>query len=211
MADFLGANVHTVESIKDVRNALIMFQERAMNAMADLRQKVDRTVSWLEQDRPAYWREQEHRAYDLLASCRIAYETCRLRTVGGRKSDCIEEKKAFERAKMRMDYVRHKQEVTKKWMVQAGREANEYRARTGSFQRSLENEVPLMIAQLARMIDAIEAYSETRVAGSTTIPTAVAANEPPTSEADATTNADSDEAGNSSLDPTSETDAGREP
>lgn len=166
MSDFLGANVHTVDALKDVRNALIMFQERAQTAMGDLRQKVDRTVSWLEQDRPAYWREQEHRAYDQLATCRIAYETCRLRTVGGRKSDCIEEKKAFERAKIRMEYVRHKQEVVKKWMVQAGREANEYRARTGSFQRALENDVPLMIAQLARMIDAIEAYSEIKTSSS---------------------------------------------
>ena len=176
MSDFLGANVHTVESLKDVRNALILFQERAQMAMGDVRQKVDRAVSWLELDRPAYWRDQEHRTYDLLASCRIAYETCRLRTVGGRKSDCIEEKKAFERAKLRMDYVREKQQAVKKWMVQAGREANEYRARTGSFQRALENEVPLMIAQLARMIDAIEAYSEVQTSSTSSSPSNVSAN-----------------------------------
>lgn len=162
MPDFQGANVHTVDSIKDFRVALILFQERAFTALGDLRQKVDRTVDWLEQDRPAYWREQEHRAYDLIASTRIAYETCRLRTVAGHKSDCIEEKKAFERAKMRMEYVREKQQLVKKWSVQAGREANEYRAKTSGFQRMLENEVPLLIAQLGRMIDAIEAYSETR-------------------------------------------------
>ena len=144
----------------DVRAALIKFQERAISAMGDLRQKIDRTVDWLEIDRPNYWRDQEHRAYDQLATTRVAYETCRLRTVGGRKSDCIEEKKAFERAKARMEFVRQKQEVVKRWMVQAGREANEYRARTGGFVRTLENDVPLMIAQLARMIDAIEAYSE---------------------------------------------------
>ena len=131
-----------------------------MTALGDVRQKIDRTVSWLEMDRPSYWRDQEHRAYDLLATTRIAYETCRLRTVGGRKSDCIEEKKAFERAKIRMEYVREKQLAVKKWMVQAGREANEYRARTSVFQRMLENEVPLLIAQMGRMIDAIEAYSE---------------------------------------------------
>src|SRR4051812_40573183 len=116
MAEFQGANVHTVESLKDVRTALILFQERAQTAMSDLRQKVDRTVSWLELDRPSYWRDQEHRAYDLVATCRVGYETCRLRTVGGRKSDCIEEKKALERAKIRMEYVREKQHAVRKWM-----------------------------------------------------------------------------------------------
>ena len=160
MPDFQGANIHTVDALKEFRVALILFQERALTALGDLRQKIDRTVSWLEMDRPSYWRDQEHRAYDLLATTRIAYETCRLRTVGGRKSDCIEEKKAFERAKIRMEYVREKQLAVKKWMVQAGREANEYRARTSVFQRMLENEVPLLIAQMGRMIDAIEAYSE---------------------------------------------------
>ena len=53
-----------------------------------------------------------------------------------------------------------KQQAVRKWMVQAEREANEYRARTSTFQRTLEHDVPMMIAQLNRMIDAIESYSE---------------------------------------------------
>ena len=160
MSGPMSANVHSVDAIKDVRTALIKFQERAISAMGDLRQKVDRTVNWLELDRPNYWKDQERRAYDLVASTRVAYETCKLRTVAGRRSDCIEEKKALERAKMRMEYVREKQQAVRKWLVQAGREANEYRARTSTFQRTLEHDVPMMIAQLGRMIDAIESYSE---------------------------------------------------
>ncbi|WP_010582931.1 hypothetical protein [Schlesneria paludicola] len=170
MAGSQGANIHSVDALKDVRAALIKFQERAATALGDLRQKIDRTVSWLELDRPSYWREQELRAFDQVASARVSYETCRLRTVGGRHSDCIEEKKAFEKAKMRMEYVRLKQAAVRKWMVQAGREANEYRARTSTFQRTIENDVPLMIAQLGRMIDAIEAYSETATPMAATAP-----------------------------------------
>lgn len=168
-----GANIHSVDALKDVRTALIKFQERATTALGDLRQKIDRTVSWLELDRPNYWREQELRAYDQVASARVSYETCRLKTVGGRHSDCIEEKKAFEKAKQRMEYVRTKQAAVRKWMVQAGREANEYRARTSTFHRTIDNDVPLMIAQLGRMIDAIEAYSETTVPTNVTSPVVV--------------------------------------
>lgn len=160
MSGSTQANVHSVEAIKEVRTALILFQERATTAMGDLRQKIDRTMAWLELDRPGYWREQERRAFDLVASTRVALDTCRLRTVAGRRSDCIEEKKAFEKAKMRMEYVREKQQAVRKWMVEAGKEANEYRTRTSTFQRTLENDVPLMIAQLGRMIEAIEGYSD---------------------------------------------------
>ena len=165
-----SANVHSVEAIKEVRIALIQFQERATTAMGDLRQKIDRTVAWLELDRPNYWKEQERRAFDLVASTRVALDTCRLRTVAGRRSDCIEEKKAFEKAKMRMEYVREKQQAVRKWMVQAGKEANEYRSRTSTFQRTLENDVPLMIAQLGRMIEAIEGYSDRNAPLVTTAP-----------------------------------------
>ena len=160
MSGYPSANVHSVNAIKDVRSALIRFQERATNAMGDLRQKIDRTVSWLELDRPNYWREQERRAFDLLASTRVALDTCRLRTVAGRRSDCIEEKQAFAKAKLRMEFVREKQELVRKWLVQSGKEAHEYRARTSNFQRTLETDLPLMIAQLGRMIDAIEGYSD---------------------------------------------------
>ena len=68
MSGPLSANVHSVDAIKDVRIALIQFQERATNAMGDLRQKIDRTVNWLELDRPNYWKEQERRAYDLVGA-----------------------------------------------------------------------------------------------------------------------------------------------
>ena len=171
MSGSQSANVHSVNAIKDVRAALSRFQERATNAMGDLRQKIDRTVSWLELDRPNYWREQERRAFDLLASTRVALDTCRLRTVAGRRSDCIEEKQAFAKAKLRMEYVREKQELVRKWLVQSGKEANEYRARTSNFQRTLETDLPLMIAQLGRMIDAIEGYSDQAPTMTTTINT----------------------------------------
>ncbi|MFT2588664.1 hypothetical protein, partial [Escherichia coli] len=74
---------------------------------------------------PNYWREQERKAYDLVASTRVALETCRLRTVAGHRSECIDEKKAYERAKLRMEFVREKQALVRKWLVEAAREANE--------------------------------------------------------------------------------------
>lgn len=169
MPGFQGARIETVDALRDFRAALVIFLERATTAMGDVRQKIDRTVAWLELDRPGYWRDQERRAYDQVAANRVAYETCRMRTVAGRHSDCIEEKKAFERSKARLEYVHVKQKAVRKWMVEASKEANEFRARTSSFQRTIDHDVPLMIAQLGRMIDAIEAYSGTSAAQPTPV------------------------------------------
>jgi len=96
---------------------------------------------------------------DDVASARIAYETCRLRTVGGRHAECIEEKVAFQRAKQRLEFCQNKMEVVRRWTSEAGRQVDEYRGRSGPLQRLLEDELPNTLAKLSRMIEAIEVYA----------------------------------------------------
>src|SRR5688572_26148839 len=153
-----SANVRSLDALRDVRLALIAFQERAESALGELRTKIDRTLAWLEQDRPLYWRDQERNAYDRVATARVAYDTCHLRKVGGRHAECIEEKLALQRAKVRLEYCQKQQEVVRRWNVEAARQADDFRGRTGPLRRLLEEDVPNVLAMLSRMIDAVEAY-----------------------------------------------------
>ncbi len=162
MAGSGSANVRSLDALRDVRLSLISFGERTDTALTELRSKIDRTLAWLQQDRPLYWREQERKAYDNVASTRIAYETCRMRTVGGRHSECIEEKIAHQRAKMRLEFCKQKCELVRRWIAEAGQQSDEYRGRSAPLQRSLEEEVPNLIAMLGRMIETIEAYADIR-------------------------------------------------
>lgn len=154
------ANVQSLDDLRDVRLALISFGERTESALGDLRSKIDRTLAWLQQDRPLYWQEQTRRAYDGVASTRVAYETCRMRTVGGRHSECIEEKIAHQRAKARLEFCQQKIETVRRWNAEAGRQVDEYRGRSGPLHRSLDEDIPNLVAMLSRMIDALEAYAE---------------------------------------------------
>ena len=166
MAGSGNANVQSLDALRDLRLALIAFGERTGTALGELRSKIDRTMAWLEQDRPLFWREQERRAYDGVASARVGYETCRMRTVGGRHSECIEEKIALQRAKVRLERCQQKMEVVRRWNVEAGRQVDEYRGRSGPLQRFLEDELPNVLAMLSRMIAAIEAYANVQPAAS---------------------------------------------
>lgn len=157
-----SANVQSLDALRDVRLALMAYGERTEAALAELRTKIDRTLAWLEQDRPMYWREQERKAYDGVASTRVAYETCRMRTVGGRHSECIEEKIAHQRAKMRLEFCQRKMEVVRRWAAEARQQADEYRGRSGPLHRCLEDEVPNLVATLGRMIESLEAYADIR-------------------------------------------------
>jgi hypothetical protein len=155
-----NANVRSLDALRDVRLALIKFQESASSALGSLRSKIDRTKAWLEQDRPLYWAEQERRAYDGVASARVGYETCKLRTVAGRHPECIEEKIALQRAKARLEYCQQKVVAVRRWVIEVGRQSDDYRGRVGPLQRLIEEDIPNVLARVSRMIDALEAYAE---------------------------------------------------
>lgn len=156
-----GANVRTTASLSDVRNALIQFHERAGGALASIRQESLRTLRWLQDEQPQYWQSELRRGFDRVASARVSYETCRMRTVAGHRSACIEEKVALQRAQRRLEYVQQQIEVTRRWAQKAADEANEFFGRLGPLEHALEDDLPRMVASLERMLDAIEDYDST--------------------------------------------------
>lgn len=174
------ANVQSLDALRDVRVALILFQERASAALGSLRTKIDRTRAWLEQDRPLYWRDQERKAYDRVASARVAFDMCRLRTVGGRHPECVEEKVALQRAKARLEYCQNKVDVVRRVNVEVGQQSDDYRGRSGPLQRLLDEDIPNVLAMLSRMIEAIEAYAAVGVLSedSASVPLSTSISEP---------------------------------
>ncbi len=159
-----GANVQTSEALEDVRAALIQFAERAVAALASLRQEARSTLRWLHDEQPHYWQAELRRGFDRVATTRAAYETCRMRTIAGHRSACIEEKVAAQRAQRRLEYVQQQIEVTKRWSIRADEQGNEFFSRLGPLERTLDEEIPAMLAVLERMLTAIEAYNSTAAA-----------------------------------------------
>jgi hypothetical protein len=155
-----SAHVRSSEALVALRGGVIAFRERALAAIGSLRQETQRSVRWLEQEQPQYWQHQERTAYDRVASCRVALETCRMRTVAGHRSACIEEQVALRRAKTRLEYVQQQREVVRRWSAVAGDQANEFFGKVNPLERMLEHDVAQMIAAVDRMVLAIEAYAD---------------------------------------------------
>jgi hypothetical protein len=153
------ARVQSTEALVALRGGIVAFRERALAAIGSLRQETQRTIRWLEQEQPHYWQHQERIGYDRVASCRVAYDTCRLRTVAKHRSACIEEQVALRRAKARMEYVQQQVEVVRRWSIQAADQANEFFGKLNPLERMLEHDVVQMIAALESMVLSIEAYS----------------------------------------------------
>lgn len=152
------ARVQDTNVISDVRAALVQFAERADSALGSLRTEARRTLRWLQDEQPQYWQSELRKSFDRVSSCRIAYETCRMRTVAGHRSACIEEKVALQKAQRRLEYVQHQIDVTRRAGMNAADQTNEFLGKVGPLERWLEYEIPQMIAVLDQMVLSIEAY-----------------------------------------------------
>ncbi len=155
-----SARVTSIDALVAFRAAVVAFLERGPAALGSLRQETHRTMMWLEQEQPRYWQEELRRGYDRVASARTALDTCRMRTVAGHRSACIEEQVALRKAKARVEYCQQQVEVTRRWAIRAREEADEFLGKMAPLDRSFQQEVPNMVAILERMILAIEAYQD---------------------------------------------------
>lgn len=72
----------------------------------------------------------------------------------------IEEKQALRDARRRLDYCRRKVQVVKAAAIRIRHEADEFQGRLSQVDRLLETDLPDMIAQLERMITALESYTD---------------------------------------------------
>lgn len=180
-----SARVTSLDAIVAFRAAVATFLDRGPAALGSLRQETHRTMLWLEQEQPRYWQEQLCRGYDKVATARSALDACRLRTVAGHRSACIEEQVALRKAKARVDYCLEQVEVTRRWAIRAREEADEFLGKIGPLDRAFEQDVPTMIAVLERMILAIEAYQDVTTDVAVAAPAETTAVEPSDEETDA--------------------------
>lgn len=168
----MSANVRDIESLQSFRAALIKFADELASVLDGIQIEIQRSVAWIEQDRPFYWNVQSRKAYDQVANTRTALTTCQMRTVAGRRPSCIEEKVAYDKAKRRLQHCQDQIKHVQSWATKLRRESDEFRGRLAPLQRLLEGDIPKMVGLLERMMTILEAYAEVArpTTGSTSAP-----------------------------------------
>jgi len=156
----MSANVRDIDAIRDFRTKLMRFAEELESCLQGLQLELQRAFEWADQERPHYWGNQARRAYDQLAAARTAYETCRMRTVAGHRSACIEEKVAFNKARRRLEDCQQQTERVRKWSMKIHHDADEFRGRLASLRRLVDADIPQALASLERTSTVLEQYAE---------------------------------------------------
>lgn len=154
-----SANVRSIDVIRQFRTLLLQYDHDMRDAVTSLLLEARRAQQWVENDRGAYWPQAAREASDKLIQAKNLLEQCELAARPEDKRSCIDEKKAVQKAKKRLDYCEDQVRLSRAWRSKFRREAEEFQGAMARLQTHLELDMPTAAAYLSRLADALDKYA----------------------------------------------------
>ena len=151
--------VADVETIERFRAQLIQAAETFGLALEEAEGDIERTMAWLESDRPDAWRKQIRKAQDKVVECKSAlFRKQEIKATPEARPSVVDERKALERAQRRLEFCEEKLRNTKRWSTELPRQAVVFKGALSGMHVMLDRDVPRINAMLKRMTEHLEEY-----------------------------------------------------
>lgn len=180
MAD--RANVHSAKALNDCRAALMEFSSIARASMTSVDSDIHRITQWLRTDRPAYWKHEIRRREDAVNTCRLEIQRKKL-IAAPEPASVVFEERQLRKAQARVESARDRLAAVQRWGPIWEREAGNQKASFRRLSDALASDIPNAVADLERMITAIEGYVAMRAPTEVANPATTAAGGDSPSEA----------------------------
>lgn len=165
------ARVSSIDILDTISVALKKFRDEAASAMDDLDVELHRALEWIQHDRKEFWNHERRRAEERVAEAKLQLKQAQSsRRVGDFRPSCVDEQRALERAKLRLQTAEQKVKAVQHWCGVIERAVNSCRRSRTGFSIWLDNDITKAISVLSRMSDSLEDYVSVQVAASTTSP-----------------------------------------
>jgi hypothetical protein len=155
------ADIKSIETLAFMRSAFAAFAHETGQALAEIEIQGQRAVEYICVDRAAYWKTEIRRASDLVNKAIKDLEHCRtFKKVGDNTPSCIEEKKALEKARQKLARAEQKAEAVRRWTPIVQQQFRETCVRLVRFRDVIDVDCPRAMAELERMLKALDAYRQ---------------------------------------------------
>jgi hypothetical protein len=154
-----GARVSSIDILQTIAVALKKFHCEAGSSMDDLDVELHRALEWIFHDRKEFWTHERRVAEERVAEARIQLKQAQAsRRIADYRPGCIDEQKALEKAKRRLQIAEEKVRAVQHWTTVIERAVDACQRSRAQFTAWLDNDVPKGIAKLNRMSDSLENY-----------------------------------------------------
>ena len=175
-----SARITSVDAVQDLAAAVVSFRGQAAAALDDLDMELRRAVEWIHHDRKEYWAQEVRRGYERVSEARVQLQQAQTsRRVADHEASCLDEKKALDRAKRRLDVAQEKVGIVRQWMHVIDHAVNEYRGTRTLLAGWLDSEVPRALSALNRITETLDAYLAATAPADTPPPVSLAVAEQP--------------------------------
>lgn len=153
------AKVADVETIERFRAALLIASEAFGLALEEAEGDVERTVLWLEGDRRDTWTKRIRRGQEEVVVAKSAlFRKQEIKATPEARPSVVDEKKALDRARKRLEMAEEKLKATKRWTTELPRQAIVFKGALSPMHTLLDRDIPRVNAMLKRMTEHLEEY-----------------------------------------------------
>ena len=155
------ADVKSIDTLAFKKAVFASFAHETGQAVSECEMQGQRAVDWICVDQAAFWKAECRRMQELVNKAIKDLEYCKaFKKVGNNTPSCIEEKKALEKAKQRLEFAERKAEAVRRWTPIVQQQFRETCVRLVRFREVIDVDCPKAMAQLERMLKALDAYRQ---------------------------------------------------
>ncbi|MBY0308171.1 MAG: hypothetical protein K2Q09_05475 [Phycisphaerales bacterium] len=158
------ARVNSIDAIRQVRAAVIVFTERAQSALGEVSSDAQRTLMRLRMEAGPRWAKRLRERQDAFVAARSELIR-RQASFSQDNPTCIEQRKLVEKSKAAVEEAQQKIERIRRLVTELDRQYTLYKGHVAGLSEQVSRSLPLAVARLDRMTDALEAYRSVNPAG----------------------------------------------
>ncbi|MCL2640184.1 MAG: hypothetical protein FWD53_05005 [Phycisphaerales bacterium] len=151
--------VEDLEAFRVLRAALHKFAMIAEQSLIGAQAHIDRTHSWLENEKRVHWHSQFKKRTEMVVQAREAVRQKKMyRDSSGRMPSAVEELKHLQRCLAAVQEAEEKILAVKKSIPRLEKESELHRGGVAKLSRAISVEIPNAIALLDRLANSLEEY-----------------------------------------------------
>lgn len=156
-----SASVNSFDALAEAKAAIDWFIREAVAAIAESDAELQRTLGWLDREALPHWDREIKRRQEEVAQARSEFYRQQL-IANPNTPTALQQRKAWDRAKARLEEAYEKQRATRRWLIHWERELALYKGQVTPLSDALSHDLPAATAKIQRLIEVLEQYAAIR-------------------------------------------------
>ena len=161
------ANVGSPEVIAAFRHRFIEFVEQARASVEEAQRNAQAVGEWLRREQMPHWKRLHRREHENTERARREYSQARHDSTHHGKAGSVDERKAYEKSKRKLEETEQKVRATQQWLVRVEQEGMRMLQPCSRLSTMLAAEAPKAVVRLDQMLESLDDYLRRSTGGKT--------------------------------------------